>query len=215
VGGAPLLIPSLGDPEAALALLPLLDGLFFTGGPDVHPRHFGQEIHPGCERIDTARDATELALINAVRAVELPLFGICRGIQMLNVGFGGDLIQDLYQQRRDALDHRVFIDAPSRIAHAITIDPNSRLASLLGNHRMPTNSLHHQAVETVAPGLVVTATAEDGIVEGVEAPGRRFVVGVQCHPELLFEDDARWLGLFRGFVEAARRTQLERRAGAA
>src|SRR5579872_3286074 len=78
-GGAPLLIPGLGEPDAALALLPLLDGLLFTGGPDIHPARYGQEIHPGCERIDEARDATELALLDAVRSMDLPLLGICRG----------------------------------------------------------------------------------------------------------------------------------------
>src|SRR5262249_10367479 len=112
-GGAPLLIPGIGDADAARARAPHPDGLLLTGGPDAHPASYGQEIHPGCERIDEDRDATELALIEAVRQSGMPILGICRGIQMLNIGFGGTLIQDLAQERPGSLDHRGSVGAPA------------------------------------------------------------------------------------------------------
>jgi putative glutamine amidotransferase len=205
-----VLIPGLGDTEAAVAALAVLDGLLLTGGPDVHPARFGQEVHPGCERIDEARDATELALIEHAQRHALPILGICRGVQMLNVAFGGTLFQDLELERPGSLDHRASNPASPRTAHPITIKPGSKLARALGAESIPANSLHHQALDTVARGFVVNAQAPDGVIEGIEHAGLPFVLGVQCHPEHLYAQDARWLGLFRALVAAAARRREER-----
>jgi putative glutamine amidotransferase len=203
VGGVPLLIPGLGIAEAALGALAHLDGLLLTGGPDVHPARYGQGVRPGCERIDGARDATELALIAEARRNGMPVLGICRGIQMLNVGFGGTLLQDIGQERPSSLDHRGSVPVAARTCHEARIDQGSRLATFLETSTIPVNSLHHQAVDTVAPGFVASAHAADGIVEAIEDRMHPFRLGVQCHPEHLFRQDPRWLSLFGAFVKAA------------
>lgn len=214
-GGTPLMIPGLGDPEAVADIFPLLDGLLLTGGLDVHPRRYGQEIHPGCDRIDESRDATELALLSHLQRSDLPLLGICRGIQMINVGFGGTLIQDIPMQRPGSFDHQASIPVASLTSHEIQIAPGSQLATILDTDSIPVNSLHHQAVDTVAPGFVATAWSEDATIEAIEARGHRFAIGVQCHPEHLYRNDQRWLRLFSAFVEAAARIRVERQVRSA
>lgn len=202
-GGAPLLIPGLGDAACAAIVLPHLDGLLLTGGPDIHPGRYGQEIHQGCERIDEARDATELALIAGARHNGMPIFGICRGIQMLNVGFGGTLIQDVEQERPGSLPHRTQVSAPSERSHHLEIEPGSLLARAIGTGDIAANSLHHQAVDRVAQGFQVSARAADGLVEAIEDTEHPFRLAVQCHPEFLFQREPRWLALFGAFVQAA------------
>ncbi|HVA91470.1 MAG TPA: gamma-glutamyl-gamma-aminobutyrate hydrolase family protein [Chloroflexota bacterium] len=204
-GGSPVLIPGLGDAEAVQAVFPHLDGVLFTGGPDIDPARYGQELHPACERIDDARDVTELVLATLVRQSQIPVLGICRGIQLINVAWGGTLVQDLAAQRPGTEDHRFSIPEPPRIAHTLTLLGDSTIARALGATSIPANSLHHQAVDRPGTGLVVTAHAADGTAEAIELPGNRFVVGVQCHPEHLYQQDRRWLGLFAALVEAARR----------
>lgn len=203
-GGSPILIPGLGAAEAVEAIFPHLDGILFTGGVDIHPHRYGQEIHPGCGEIDEDRDATELALAALARQSQIPVLGICRGIQLINVAWGGTLIQDIPMQRPGSEDHRASVPEPPRIAHTLTISQDSRLAQYLGTTAIPANTLHHQAVDSPAPGFAVTAWAADGTVEAIELPGERLLLGVQCHPEHLYRQDDRWLGLFGALVEAAR-----------
>jgi putative glutamine amidotransferase len=210
-GGNPLLIPCIGDADLASEIYPLLDGLLFTGGPDINPRRFGQETRPACEWIDEDRDISESALIAQAKRSDTPIMGICRGIQMINVGFGGTLIQDINAEIAGTQDHRASIPVPPTIAHVLTISAGSRLAEIVGAAPLKANTLHHQAVDEVAPGFVVTARAEDGVVEGIEMRGDRFVVGVQCHPEYLFQDDQRWRSLFQAFVREAARIAEGRR----
>ncbi len=209
-GGSPVLIPGLGDAEAVQAVFPHLDGVLFTGGPDIDPARYGQDLDPACERIDGARDVTELVLATLVRKSQLPVLGICRGIQLINVAWGGTLVQDLATQRTGTEDHRFSIPEPPRTAHTLAIVGDSTLARALGTTSIPANSLHHQAVDRPGTGLVVTAQAADGTVEAIELPDNRFVVGVQCHPEHLYQQDRRWLGLFTSLVDAARRTSSAR-----
>jgi putative glutamine amidotransferase len=210
-GGNPLLIPCIGDADLASEIYPLLDALLFTGGPDINPRRFGQETRPACEWIDEDRDISELALIAQAKRSDTPVLGICRGIQMIIVGFGGTLIQDINAEIAGTQDHRASIPVPPTIAHVLTISAGSRLAEIVGAAPLRANTLHHQAVDEVAPGFVVTARAEDGVVEGIEMRGDRFVVGVQCHPEYLFQDDQRWRSLFQAFVREAARIAEGRR----
>jgi putative glutamine amidotransferase len=204
-GGDPLLIPCLGDPELLAGIFPLLDGLLFTGGPDINPRRYGREIAPGCEWIDEQRDVSELALIALAKRSDIPLLGICRGIQLINVGFGGTLLQDINTELPGSQDHRASIPVPPTIAHSLAIAEGSRLARIVGSAPLLANTLHHQAVDDPAPGFVVSALSEDGVVEGIEQQSDRFVVAVQCHPEHLYLHDERWLDFFRAFVREAAR----------
>ncbi|MGH2347029.1 MAG: gamma-glutamyl-gamma-aminobutyrate hydrolase family protein [Chloroflexota bacterium] len=209
-GGSPILIPSLGDPEAAAAIFPRLDGLLFTGGVDIHPHRYGQAVHPGCEHIDEDRDATEFALADLTRRSAIPVLGICRGIQLINVAWGGTLVQDLTLQRPGGEDHRASNPEPPRTAHTLTLEHDSRLAAALGVDRVPANSMHHQAVDVLAPGFAISARSEDGTVEAIELTDTLFVVAVQSHPEHLYQNDARWLGFFGALVDEARQASSSR-----
>ena len=197
-GGVAVGLPA--QPEAVANLLPILDGLLLSGGGDVAPDLFGQDCHPKTRQIDRQRDRFELALVREWVDAGRPLLAICRGIQVLNVALGGSLIQDIADQVANPVIHQR-LEGEAR--HLIRLQPSSRLAGLLGDDELEVNSYHHQAVRDLAPGLEAVAWAADGVVEGVEMPGARFVVGVQWHPELMFESDARQLQLFVGLLEAA------------
>jgi putative glutamine amidotransferase len=206
-GALPVIIP-LGLPEDALAeLFARLDGLCLAGGVDVDPAHYGEARRPALGKVDAPRDAAELTLARWALAADLPLFGICRGIQLLNVAAGGSLYQDLATQIPAAQQHDYEHAASpwERPVHKVRVAEGSRLAEILGANEVMTNSFHHQAVKEVAAGFVPVAwTADDGIVEGIEAPGRRFALGVQWHPEGMFTTDPLARDLFAAFVAACR-----------
>jgi putative glutamine amidotransferase len=190
------------QPEAVADLLSILDALLLSGGGDIAPDLFGQDCHPKTRQIDRQRDDFELALVQEWVSAGRPLLAICRGIQVLNVALGGNLIQDIADQVANRLIHQ---RSEGEARHLIRLQPASRLASLLGDGELEVNSYHHQAVQDLAPGLEAVAWAADGVVEGVEMPGARFAVGVQWHPELMVQNDGRQLQLFVGLVEAAAR----------
>lgn len=206
-GGAPIVLPPQPDPER---LLDLVDGLLVTGGGDIDPVVYGEStIHPTTYGIDAERDTFERALARAAIARDLPLLGICRGLQVLNVTLGGTLIQDIDDQLGPAstIGHRQQnrqIPA-DEIGHQVTIEPGTALARLYDNRPdLGVNSFHHQAIRDLGPGLVASARAADGTIEAVELPSRRFVLAVQWHPELMFERHATALVPFRGLIAAAR-----------
>ena len=205
-GALPVIIP-LGLPEDALAdLFARLDGLCLAGGVDVDPADFGEARHPALGHVDAPRDATELTLAQWALAADLPVFGVCRGIQLLNVAAGGSLYQDLAAQMPAAQRHDFDLaDSPwERPVHAVRVAANSRLAALLGTDEVMTNSFHHQAIKEVAAGFTPSAWTADGVVEGIESADRRFALGVQWHPEGMFTTDPRAWGLFAAFVAACR-----------
>ena len=205
-GGAPILIPLNLSAETLRAIFDRLGGLLFPGGVDVHPKEYGEEIASYCGSIDPAEDATEQRLLQWAFEEAMPVLGICRGIQMLNVAAGGSLYQDVDAQLPNLLHHPHVKGNPKHFrAHAIEIEPQSRLARALGTTQIEVNSRHHQSVKAVAPGFHVTARASDGIVEGIEPDEpRHFVLGVQFHPENLVDDDVRTIGIFTELVQAAR-----------
>jgi putative glutamine amidotransferase len=196
-GALPLLIPPM-DPAAAGPLLGSLNGLLLSGGGDVGPFYYGEEPHPALGEVDPQRDAWEYALVRAALARGLPLFGICRGLQMLNIVLGGTLFQDLGGAGN--LQHRQKTPR-SHPSHTVEILPQTRLAHLLGEGRLAVNSFHHQAPAAIAPGLKKAAIAPDGVIEALEDPEHRFLIGVQWHPESLQHPASRFL--FRAFVNAA------------
>ena len=210
-GAAPLLIPLLAGEALLRALYDKVDGLLLPGGVDIHPRHYGEEIHAKCGAISEIRDQVELALIRWAVADHKPLLAICRGIQVLNVALGGSLYQDIQAQVPQAGRHDCDAShARNQVAHDVAIAPDSRLAYLVGTDSLPVNSFHHQAVKGVAPGLIVAAHAPDGIIEAVEGEGRSLVLGVQWHPEDLAPDDRKAQRLFDALVEASRATYPDR-----
>lgn len=212
-GGAPILIPLYLSEETLYAIYSRLDGLLLAGGVDVHPREFGEPVLPECGEIDEARDAVELRLTRWALAEGQPILGICRGIQLLNVAAGGSLYQDIATQVGTPQNHKHRPGDPYDLrVHAVEIQPDSRVAQILGTTRLEVNSLHHQALKRIAPGLRVSARAPDGIVEAVEAEDGRFILGVQFHPELL-EDDERMARLFQAFVASARAFRANKHNG--
>jgi putative glutamine amidotransferase len=210
-GGIPLLIHLTADPVVLEAHYQRCDALLFAGGGDVDPAHYGAAAHPQLGTIEPLRDDVELALARRAAEAGKPLLGICRGIQLLNVALGGTLYQDIPAELPAALDHYASRKDPDRahLAHPLALAPDSWLAMQLGTRELAVNTFHHQALRDVAPGLRVTGRAPDGVIEAVEAAGPGFAVGVQCHPEELWEQaDTRWARVFAGFAEVARRHAL-------
>jgi putative glutamine amidotransferase len=207
-GGIPLLIHLTRDSAVLDAHYRRCDALLFAGGGDVDPKHFGAAPHPQLGKIEELRDEVELTLARRAAGDGLPVLGICRGIQLLNVALGGTLYQDIPAERPDALDHYASRNGPDRahMAHTVALEQDSWLATQLGTTELSANTFHHQALRDVAPGLRVTGRAPDGIIEAIEGAGANFIVGVQCHPEELWEHaDSRWTRVFEAFVNAARR----------
>jgi putative glutamine amidotransferase len=208
VNATPWLIPLLPhDPDTMADIFHRLDGVFLTGGVDVDPSRYGEEKHPKCGNTDPDRDAIEIQLLNHALATGKPVLAVCRGIQILNVARGGSLYQDVSAMVPAAMKHDYFPtpQQPSRsyLAHDITVTSDSRLGDILGEAVVPVNSMHHQAIKELAPGLRPTAFAPDGIIEAVEATDRRFVVAVQWHPEELTDTQPGMKRLFTEFVAAA------------
>ena len=205
-GGIPIVLPAANDPQTVKRLVSACDGFLIPGGQDIDPARYGHRRKPHTHRSATSRDLMEDALIKEVIAADKPLLGICRGMQSLNVALGGTLHQDIHaEQSPDSLPHvqgRPF-DMP---AHMVEVVPGSRLAACVGAERIGVNTIHHQSVAELGEGLVVSAVSpDDGVVEGVEMPGKRFVVGVQWHPEHMWRTRPHSKALFQAFVEAARK----------
>jgi putative glutamine amidotransferase len=189
------------DPVTALDGL---DGLVLSGGGDIDPSLYGETPHETFSADTPGRDQFEIALVGDAFKRRLPLLAICRGIQVLNVAAGGTLVQDIPSSVPGALDHQVRT-TPSTIAHEVWVTAGTRLAQLMADRLegdvLLVNSRHHQAVKKVAPGFVVSATAPDGVIEGIERPDLPYCVGVQWHPENFYRT-GEFRALFEGLVRA-------------
>lgn len=208
-GGLPVILPLELDAQEADALCGSLDGILFTGGPDVHPFLFGEETLSGCGEVSVLRDTVELTLFQCMYEKKKPILGICRGMQLINIALGGTIYQDLATQfhGNPSIAHRQPFPCSSP-SHKVTLQPGTRLAALSkaspSSARIEVNSMHHQAVRTPAPGITVSALAAGDLIEGLEKQDYPFLVGVQWHPEYLvgrFEHADR---LFQSFVDACR-----------
>ena len=201
-GGIPITLPILKDVSAIREQVKLLDGLILSGGRDVDPHFYGEEPMEKLEAIFPERDVHEMALIKAAIDLKKPIFAICRGMQILNVTYGGTLYQDISYAPGEHIKHYQ-IGSPYQATHSIKIDKHStlfRMADKLKIERV--NSFHHQALKQVAKGLKVVATAPDGIIEAVERENEEglFVIGVQFHPEMMFDKSTFARGIFKKFI---------------
>ncbi|GAB4381721.1 MAG: gamma-glutamyl-gamma-aminobutyrate hydrolase family protein [Elainellaceae cyanobacterium] len=198
-GGTPILLPP-GEPNPA-CLLDALDGLIFAGGGDLNPALYGGEPHHTIYLVDEERDLFELALAKAVLMTEIPVLGICRGMQVLNVATGGNLVTHVPDVYGDRIMHR--LDHPRRpIQHPITVVSETRLSAIVGAVDISVVSWHHQAVRQFSPEWQVVAHAADGLVEALEHQHHPWMMAVQWHPELSPQDSAHQQ-LFQALVKAA------------
>ena len=203
-GGVPLVIPMTTDDKQIDAILNVIDALIMTGGEDLAPlEYYGEEPHPNLGEVVPARDAFDVKLIKKAVAKGIPVLGICRGVQALNVAFGGTLYQDIPTQLPTySIQHSQ--DAPGSLGtHSITIDKNSVLYKQVGVEKIAVNSFHHQAVKDVAPGFKATAKSKDGCIEAIEMVNNPKVWGVQFHPEHLVngKDAANFIGIFKALLQ--------------
>jgi len=208
-GGTPLLLPLLSIPDAPFrAMVESLDGIILTGGDDPAPHLYGEEPLQGLGTIEYERDLAELEVIRLARELNKPILGICRGMQIMNVAFGGTLIQDIPSQIPGALQHA---QKGSRQygAHKVQLQPGM-IAEALGKTEILVNTSHHQAVKDVAPGFQVTGTAADGMIEAIESLDG-LCMGVQWHPERMWAHDDNMLKLAAAFVDKTKQVKLASR----
>ncbi len=203
-GGVPIIIPVGLGTNAQSNLISRLDGVLLSGGGDIDPQQFNGESHPKVSGVSPERDLLEFSLLEKALAAEKPLLAICRGIQVLNVAFGGDLYTHIQDQLQPALKHDWYPKFPrDKMAHTVSLKCGSKLDEIFGDDEIQVNSLHHQGVAKIGEGLEATAFAPDGLVEGLEVQGADFALGVQWHPECL-PDDEGMRALFSAFVAASR-----------
>lgn len=242
-GGIPVVLPLTSEETVLQQLTAAFDAFLFTGGPDIHPFYFHEEAHARCGNISPKRDSMELLLLKLAMKAQKPILAICRGIQLLNIGLGGDIYQDIQGQRPAGSAPKTPADislaspaaseeAPSDVppqfpsefplahsqpfaydlpSHTVSVSPHTLLAKLTQPDASGTplplkvNSMHHQAVRRLAPGLIVSGYASDGIIEAIENPDYpAFFLGLQWHPEYLWKQDEAAARIFTGFVRASR-----------
>ncbi len=203
-GGLPVVIP-LGLPEDVLdGLLARLNGIVFTGGGDIHPQRYGSLPHLMVDGVDHDRDRVELYLAERLLNSSLPVLGICRGLQVLNIALGGTLYEDILDQHPGAKAHQFYPGWPrNHLAHTVQVQPDSRTAQALGiSGTVPVNSLHHQGIASLATTVKPTAVSPDGIIEAFERTDHPFFIAVQWHPEWLQEHES-MRRLFQQFIQTA------------
>lgn len=208
-GALPLLVPAVSDHIELEELLAIADGVLLTGSvSNLHPSHFGQEVHDPSLPLDPARDALTLKLIRATIDAGIPLLAICRGFQELNVAFGGSLHQAVHKVT-GLNDHREADDTPAEAqyapAHPVSLVANGQLASIVGSNQMNVNSIHGQGIDRLGGGLTAEAYAPDGLIEALHVDGARsFALGVQWHPEWKVMENPQYLAIFKAFGEACK-----------
>lgn len=202
-GGMPILLTNLEEPVIN-HIVSLLDGVLLTGGSDVDPRYFDEEPLPQTGEITPERDEFEIKLSKLVLKRNIPILAICRGIQVLNIAAGGTIYQDINSQYMKPIKHNQ--KAPRWYGtHKINIGYNTKLYDILGVDNLRVNSFHHQAIKNTAKNFIVNAKSSDGIIEGIESVAHKFALGVQWHPECMWERNPKMLQLFKGFIDIAGR----------
>ena len=200
-GAAPVLLPLIEEEESQFALLSRIDGLLLSGGPDIDPALYGEEKIPECGEISPKRDAVEISLFLKALEMRMPVLGICRGIQVINVALGGTLYQDIDTQLEGAVKHPCY-DQPREKAHEVTVFEGSQVHRMTGLKRFSVNSRHHQGIKRLGHGLVATAYSKDRLIEAVDYPQAPFITAVQWHPESLCDRFSDAQAIFNAFAEA-------------
>lgn len=199
-GGVPLLIPVQGEDSLSEDYIQALDGIIFTGGEDIWPHYFGEEPMKEVSVISHDRDKTEWGLFMKAYESGLPIFGICRGLQLANVALGGTLYQDIFKQVQNVGGHVCGYNTEEGY-HSIELEEKSILHEIFGEKRIFVNSEHHQAIKDLGRGLRVTAKSADGIIEAIESVNDKFLMAVQFHPEAMAQKHDEYVSLFKRFIE--------------
>lgn len=203
-GGTPVIIPAFEDTDAMVSLLDHIDALILSGGGDINPLYLGEEPIRELSSINPARDSQELLLVRLAANRQIPILGICRGIQVMTAALGGKLYQDIYKEAGATLKHSQDTERHTA-THSVRIASSSKLAAIFGRTNLHVNSFHHQAVKEAAPGFAVTAVSPDGLIEGVESTQHKSIIGVQWHPEcMILGGDRSMIPLFEWIVGEAR-----------
>ena len=203
-GGTPVIIPAFEDTDAMVSLLDHIDALVLSGGGDINPLYLGEEPIRELSSINPARDSQELLLVRLAANRQIPILGICRGIQVMTAALGGKLYQDIYKEAGATLKHSQDTERHTA-THSVRIASSSKLAAIFGRTNLHVNSFHHQAVKEAAPGFAVTAVSPDGLIEGIESIQHKSIIGVQWHPEcMILGGDRSMIPLFEWIVGEAR-----------
>ena len=202
-GAVPLMIPMDASEENLRQTLELVDGMIFSGGHDIAPIRYGEEPHQKLQEICPERDAFDFLLYRLTKEKKLPILGICRGFQLMNVSEGGKLYQDLSLKETESFKHSQG-HGPSILTHTVSIEAGSRLHEILGKEEIRVNSFHHQAVKSVSEKVAISGRALDEVIEAIEVKNYPFAVGVQFHPEMLQEKEEDMKKIFAALVSAAK-----------
>lgn len=203
-GGIPLLLPFVNNEETVCAFVELCDGFMFTGGKDVAPKRYGEETSDGCGIIQEHRDFLEFAVFSKAVKTQKPILGICRGMQVINVGLGGTLYQDIANAFCTSILHKQ-TEPKSEPSHSVRVEKDTPLYALTGKEIIPANSFHHQAVKTLGKGLKAMAWADDGVMEAAYLDGARYIRIYQWHPERLYYIDENQRKIFTDFISACQK----------
>jgi len=202
-GGLGILLPMTIDENIIENIMDRCEGFLISGGPDVDPKYYNEVNLPFNSSISPLRDKLELFIIKKAIKMNKPILGICRGIQIMNVAIGGTLYQDIESQITDRVVIKHSQEAPKwHPTHKINIQEGSIIHDIFKSLSIDVNSFHHQAIKDIAPGFRVSSTSDDGIIESIEYNDHKFAVGIQCHPELMWEKNPLFLNLFYRFVNS-------------
>lgn len=206
-GGFPILVPTLLYEEMD-RYLDLIDGLILSGGDDIDPAYYGEEPISQLGDVCPERDLFETMFVKKALQRRIPILGICRGFQMINVVLGGTLYQDIKTQQGSEFSHLNLVNPVDTLEHEVILEKDSKLYNLMGKERLMVNSLHHQAIDKIGDNLKVVGKSTDHIIEALEYEGDHFVVGVQWHPEDLVVKDNYFLELFNGFMAEVKKNKI-------